>query len=110
MNLASETIGDVEVIEVLEKNLDADTAQLFKTEMTARLTEGGKIIFDLGMLEFIDSSGLGAMLSCLRKLNATGGDLKLCSLSASVRSMFELVRMHRVIEIYETREEAIASL
>jgi len=109
MKLASETIGDVEVVEVMVKNLDADSAKQFRAEMEERLKAGGKIVFDFAMLEFIDSSGLGAILSCLRQLNAAGGDLKLCSMSSPVRSMFELVRMHRVIEIYETRDEAVAS-
>ena len=110
MKLASETVGEIEIVEVLEKSLDADTVKQFKAEVESKLASGGKLIFDLGMLEFIDSSGLGAILSCLRQINAAGGDLKLCSMSRSVRSMFELVRMHRVIEIYETRDEAIASI
>lgn len=109
MKLASEKVGDVEVIDVLVKSLDADTAKEFRKDMETRLPEGAKVVFDLGPLEFVDSSGLGAMLSCLRQLNASGGDLKLCNMSKAVRAMFELVRMHRVIEIYNSRDEAIAA-
>ena len=109
MKLASQKIGDVEVIDVLVKSLDADTAKEFRRDMETRLTEGAKVVFDLTPVEFVDSSGLGAMLSCLRHLNASGGDLKLCNMSKAVRAMFELVRMHRVIEIYNTRDEAVAA-
>ena len=63
----------------------------------------------LSHLRFVDSSGLGAMLSCLRQLNATGGDLKLCGMSKAVRSVFELVRMHRIFDIYDTREQAVSA-
>jgi anti-sigma B factor antagonist len=64
---------------------------------------------DLSHLRFVDSSGLGAMLSCLRQLNATGGDLKLCGMSKAVRAVFELVRMHRIFDIYDTRELAVSA-
>jgi anti-sigma B factor antagonist len=63
----------------------------------------------LSEVGFIDSSGLGAILSCYRHLQFTNGDLRLCCLSEQVRTLFELVRMHRVFDIYGTREEAMAS-
>jgi len=66
-----------------------------------------KLVIDLGRLRFVDSSGLGAFISCLRKLNAKGGDLKLCGMQKPVRAVFELVRMHRIFDIYATREEAV---
>jgi anti-sigma B factor antagonist len=46
------------------------------------------------------------MLSCLRQLTAKGGDLKLSGLSKQVRAAFELVRMHRVLNIDSGREAA----
>ena len=46
------------------------------------------------------------MLSCLRQLSTKGGDLKLCSMSKQVRALFEL-GMHRIFDIYGTREEAV---
>ena len=49
------------------------------------------------------------MLSCLRQLNAAGGDLKLCGMSKAVRAVFELVRMHRIFDIYDTREQAVSA-
>ena len=66
-----------------------------------------KLVFDLSRLRFMDSSGLGAFISCLRKLNAKGGDVKLCSMSKQVRAVFELVHMHRIFDIFGTREEAV---
>jgi anti-sigma B factor antagonist len=62
---------------------------------------------DLGKLTFVDSSGLSCLLSCLRKVNTRGGDLKLCRMSKQVRTIFELVRMHRMLDILDTREAAV---
>ena len=109
MKLANETISGVQVVEIPVKALDADTAKEFRRTIEERTSNGGNFVFDLSKVEFVDSSGLGAILSCLRQLNAKGGDLKLCNMSNPVRAMFELVRMHRVMEIHRTREEAVAS-
>jgi len=45
----------------------------------------------------------------LRQLNASGAELKLCGMSKPVRAVFELVRMHRIFDIYDTREQAVGA-
>ena len=88
-------------------NLDTSNAGTFKSDVAPILQSSKKVVFDLSQLEFVDSSGLGAVLSCLRTLNTNGGDLKLCQMRKPVRVLFELVRMHRVFDIYDTREDAV---
>jgi anti-sigma B factor antagonist len=66
-------------------------------------------VLDLGKVQFVDSSGLGAILSASRQLLETGGDLKICSLTPPVRVLFELVRMHRVFDVLNDREEAVGA-
>jgi anti-sigma B factor antagonist len=87
-----------------EKVDDVAVAEMPMEELAAA---NAKVVFDLTRLRFVDSSALGAFISCLRKLNARGGDLKLCGMSKQVRGVFELVRMHRVFEILGTREDAV---
>jgi anti-sigma B factor antagonist len=58
-------------------------------------------------MEFMDSAGLGALLSCLRRLNGAGGDLKLFAMSKAVRSVVQITRMHRIFDIFDTKEEAL---
>lgn len=89
--------------------LDASNANEFKAAVGKMIQPGARLILDMSAIRFVDSSGLGAILSCLRQLNDQGGELKLCALNKPVRALFELVRMHRVFEIYNTREEAIRS-
>ena len=110
MELNAEYVGEIAIVTLSVEYLDASTVKEFKTDM-AQYTEGDakKVLFDLSTLQFIDSSGLGAILSCLRKLNDSGGELKLCGMTKSVRSLFELVRMHRIMDIYDTRDDAISA-
>lgn len=108
VDLNIEHANDVLVVTLSGEYLDASTVKDFKADIS-QVMEGEikKVVFDMSGLQFIDSSGLGAILSCLRKLNGAGGDLKLCGMTKPVRALFELVRMHRIMDIYNTREEAV---
>lgn len=93
------------------ESLNAMTAPSFKEKALdfihrERLT---KVIFDLSQLRFIDSSGLGAFLSMQRTLNKQGGMLKLAHLNQSIQTMFEIVSMHRIFDIFPTVEDAVKS-
>ena len=107
MEVTCEMLGDVAVAAVPVEELDASNAGEFKRDFAHVLDGNVKLVLDLSRLRFIDSSGLGAFLSCLRRLSAKGGDLKLSGMSKQVRAVFELVRMNRMVDIYGTREEAV---
>jgi anti-sigma B factor antagonist len=107
MELSVEVVGDVAVATLFVDELDASNTGEFKQQMASVLAEHQNLVIDLGRVRFIDSSGLGAMLSCLRQVSAKGGDLKLCEMSKPVRAAFELVRLHRVLDIYPSRAEAV---
>ena len=106
MEIAVDKIGSIAVASVPVDELDASNAEEFKRDIAPVLQSNTKLVLDLSRLRFVDSSGLGAMLSCLRQLSAKSGDLKLCGMSKQVRALFELVRMHRIFDIYGTKEEA----
>ena len=107
MEIAVEKIGGIAVAIVPVDELDASNAGEFKQDIAPMVQANTRLVLDLSRLRFVDSSGLGAMVSCLRQLSAKSGDLKLCGMSKQVRGLFELVRMHRIFDIYGTKEEAI---
>ena len=107
MEIPVEQMDGVAVAEIPVDELDASNSGDLKRDMAPILERYSKLVIDMGRLRFVDSSGLGAMLSCLRRLSAKGGDLKLCGLSKPVRAAFELVRMHRIFDILATREDAV---
>ena len=110
MELTTEQIADITIVVLPGEQLDAGNAKEFKRDIAAVLEPCSKVVFDLRELRFVDSSGLGAILSCLRQLNAKGGDLKLCAMTKPVRALFELVRMHKIFDIYVTKAEALQAL
>jgi anti-sigma B factor antagonist len=106
--LSSETNG-ILVEHVDSRVLDASTARAFKDAIKPLLQQDARLVLDLSRVEFIDSTGLGALVSCLRQAHANGGEIKLTGLTKSARALFELVRMHRVFEIFNDSAEAVAS-
>jgi len=108
MEMIVEHVGDVSLVVLKETTLDAGNYNEFKATIAPILEANAKVVLDINNLKFVDSSGLGAILSCLRKINASGGDLKLlCGLPRPVRMFFELVRIYGIIDILNTREEAL---
>lgn len=100
----------VVLIEVKEERLDAHNSGELKTKMLSLFEEGKtNIVIDLEGVRFVDSSGLGALVSGFKNASARNGNLKLCGLQAQVKSMFELTRLHRVFEIFPGQEEALSS-
>jgi anti-sigma B factor antagonist len=109
MEITAKIEGDVAVVELAIEELDAGNVEQFKHDLAPVLEAHAKVVLDLEQLRFLDSSGLGAFLSCLRKLNAKSGDLKLCGMSKQIHEVFHLVRMHRIFDIFNTREEAVSA-
>lgn len=110
MILKVEEKNDVVIIQVKEERLDAHNSGELKSQMLSLFEEGkNHIIIDLGEVRFVDSSGLGALVSGFKNASARNGNLKLCSLQPQVKSMFELTRLHRVFEIFSGVDDALAS-
>ncbi len=101
---------DIVIISVEEERMDAHNSGDLKEQMLQLFDEGKcSLIIDLNAVRFIDSSGLGALVSGFKNASAREGSLKLCCLQPQVRSMFELTRLHRVFEIHTNQNEALGS-
>lgn len=98
------------LMEIQEERLDAHNSGELKSRMLSLFEEGKvNIVINLSKVRFIDSSGLGALVSGYKNASARNGNLKLCSLQPQVKSMFELTRLHRVFEIFPSSDEAMGS-
>lgn len=111
MEIKHKKLNGILVITPECESLDAKDASRFKEQVIGLINENAtsSVVCDLSQLHFIDSSGLGSLLSVLRELNTRGGDLKLSGMNQSIRTMFELVKMHKIFEIYHTSDDAVGS-
>jgi anti-sigma B factor antagonist len=110
MKLAQRKVGSNIVLEVLENRLGADKAVAFKDAVGRHLAaDPVSLVLDLSKVEFIDSSGLGAILSILKRM-PKGCELVLCGTTDPVTSMFKLTRLDRVFTMKKTVDEAVSAL
>jgi len=110
MNFKTETTDNRTIVFVREERLDAHNSNDLKTEMNRIFDSGSKnLIIDLREVRFIDSSGLGALVSGFKNASTRQGSLKLSGLQTQVKSMFELTRLHRIFDIYPNTDEALNS-
>ena len=107
MITAPEMENGIAVVAFSQDSLDASNTKVFRDAIQPILESNNSVLLDLHALQFVDSSGLGALLSCLRAVNDKGGTLALCNMSKPVRTLFELVRMFR---IYASRFEALTAM
>ncbi len=82
--------------------LDAAVARGFKQECEEAWADGiNAVEIDLGVVQFIDSSGIGALLSIYKKLPAGSASVRLLRATPEVQSVIELLRLHRIFELVD---------
>lgn len=101
-----EHIGNVAVVAVKadfyqNRYWDASVLSVIKTT--------NKVVFDMRHVNFIDSAGCGVLLTYLKAFIRSGGDLKLCRVHKPVLTLFELLRVIHIIDIFNTCDEAVRS-
>jgi len=97
----------IAVIEIAER-LDTASVTDFKNAVQAVLETTAGLIFDLSKTSFIDSTGLGALVSLLKTCNQLKVKLYLVGLTPQVRQIFELTRLYRLFDIFDTVQQAKA--
>ena len=94
----------------LSGRLDAASAKSLKSQVDKLVKENiVRLVIDMGDVDFIDSSGLGSLVSSLRAVNKLDGDIKVVALQKQVRSIFELTRLHRIFGIFDDVAAAVKS-
>ncbi len=107
MKLTTQMHGDVQIITAEADRIDAASAIAFKDGMRHE-TEGhdGRVVLDLGQVEFIDSSGLGAVVAAMKQMADTR-QLELACLSDGVDRVFRMTRMDTIFPIYRSINDAL---
>ena len=109
MNISSQSKGDAMVLRIEEARVDAAVAIQFKgAVMEATKQAGSRVILDMSEVDFLDSSGLGAVVAIM-KLLAPAKQLELAGLTPIVAKVFRLTRMDTVFRLFPSLEEAVAA-
>jgi len=108
MPFVLETAGDVVVVAVVGQ-LVVGNRQEFKQSVLDEVERGARrILVDFSETGYVDSSGLGALVSLNKRLREAGGELRLAALNEDMRTLFELTRLDTLFRLYASRAEALA--
>lgn len=107
MGFTTRQVGDVVVVGV-EDQLIVGTRQQLKQKILDELRDGGlKFVIDFSETGYIDSSGLGLLVTLSKKISETGGSLRLAALNQDLMSLFELTKLDTLLAIFDSVEHAI---
>lgn len=107
--VARERCGDL-VVRIEEIRIDAAVAVRFKDEMRTRSSGAHpRVVLDLSRVEFLDSSGLGAVVAVLKEVTPEKA-LALAGLTPNVQKVFRLTRMDTVFTIFADVESAFVGV
>lgn len=111
MNIDFTLSHGVTVARLLDPRLDAAGAADFKARVGSRLAAGSTLlVLDLAAVEFVDSTGLSAILSAFRRLPPEGGALALAGCRKPVFELIKLTRLDRVLRLFDSAGAAVEAL
>ena len=104
--IEAETRSNCTVLRINEKRLDAQRAPGFKAAAEPLLDGAhNRVVIDAAQIEFVDSTGLGAIVSLLKQMGPAG-ELAVAAPSPAVRKLFTITRLDRVIKLYDSLDDA----
>ena len=109
MQISVTESDDVRILS-FEGNLDTNTAPDAESEINALIDAGTqKLLINFEKLDYISSAGLRILLATAKKLKPAGGDLKICSLNATVQEVFDISGFATILSVTSSEEEALGA-
>ncbi len=103
-------VGDVSVIDAAGRITLGEGASVFRDTIRDLVAKGDKkVLLNLGNVSYIDSSGIGEMVSGFTTVTNQGGQLKLLGLSKRVKDLLQITKLYTVFEVFEDEAAAIRS-
>jgi len=109
LRLESRPVGDVLVVQCHGRIVAGNEVFTMHSSVGDFIVKYGDVVLELDHVEFIDSSGLGALVRLMQTARAKGGDVKLSGVPARTRKTLEMTGLISQFEVYDTVEEAITA-
>jgi anti-anti-sigma factor len=109
LRLESRPVGEVFVVQCQGRIISGNEVFTLHSQVGDAIEKYGDVVLQLEKVEFVDSSGLGAMMRLVQAARAKSGDVKLCGLPPKVRKVLEMTHLLKEFETYDSLEEAITA-
>ena len=110
VKLTSRQVGDVTVVDAAGRITLGEGASVFRDTVRDLAAKGNKkLLINLSEVSYIDSSGIGEMVSAFTSVTNSGGQLKLIGLSKRVKDLLQITKLYTVFEAFDDETEAVCS-
>jgi anti-sigma B factor antagonist len=110
MKIDTRTVGDVHILDCNGKITLGEGTMAIRNTVRETLKNGGKkIILNLSEVNYIDSSGIGELVSTYTTVTNQGGQLKLLNLTKKIQELLAITKLLTVFSVYQSEQDAIAS-
>jgi anti-sigma B factor antagonist len=110
MKIENRTVGDVHILDCSGKIMLGEGTMAVRNSVREVLKQGGKkIILNLGDVNYIDSSGIGELVSSFTTVTNQGGQLKLLNLTKKIQELLAITKLLTVFSVYNSEQAALAS-
>ena len=110
LNISERRVGDVTILDMDGKITIGEGSVALRTAIRRLLEEGKKkILLNLAKVGYIDSSGIGELVSSYTAINKESGELKLLNLTQKLQDLLTITKLLTVFDVYESEQEALAS-
>ena len=110
LNINERQAGDVTVLDMSGKITIGEGSVALRTAIRRLLEEGKKrILLNLAQVSYIDSSGIGELVSSFTAVKKEGGHLKLLKLTQKIQDLLAITKLLTVFDTYDSEQEAVQS-
>jgi len=110
MKIDARTVGDVHILDCSGKITLGEGTMAVRNTVREILKSGGKkIVLNLHDVNYIDSSGIGELVSCYTTVTNQGGQLKLLNLTSKIRELLQITKLLTVFHVFTDEKSAVAS-
>ena len=110
MNIKQNLKGDVMILNLSGKIMGGPDHEKFQSEVKTLISAGHvDILLDMSKVNWVNSTGLGILVSAYHTLKKNGGQLKICQVSDRIDNILNVTQLKLVFETFDTCDEALAS-
>ena len=110
LRMTDRQVGDVDVLDIEGRIVLGDESNSFREKVKGLLAAGKKkVILNLAQVTYIDSAGLGTLVSTFHSAKSQGATLKLVNLGSKFKEVLQVTKLMTVFDTYDNEAAAIAS-
>ncbi len=110
LNITERQAGDVTILDMNGKVTIGEGSVALRTTIRRLISEGKKnILLNLGQVGYVDSSGIGELVSSFTTVNKEGGKLKLLNLTQKIQDLLAITKLLTVFDVYDSEGDALSS-